>query len=54
MDDGESLLSNAKQNSTTGLGLQKNIKQVVAQPDVSAASEAGVGEQVVRKANAAS
>jgi hypothetical protein len=54
MDDGESLLSNAKQNSTTGLGLQKNIKQVVAQPDVSAAREAGVGEQVTRKANAAS
>jgi hypothetical protein len=54
MDDGESVLSNAKQNSTAGLGLQKNIKQVVSQPDASAASEAGVSEQVARKANAAS
>jgi hypothetical protein len=54
MDDGESVLSNAKQNSTAGLGLQKNIKQVVSQPGASAASEAGVSEQVARKANAAS
>jgi hypothetical protein len=54
MDDGESVLSNAGQNSTAGLGLQKNIKQVVAQPDASAASETGVGEQVTRRANAAS
>jgi len=54
MDDGESILSNAKQNSTAGLGLQKNINQAVSQADTSAASDAGVAEQVARKANAAS
>ncbi|KAH0146253.1 hypothetical protein KCU67_g12308, partial [Aureobasidium melanogenum] len=54
MSAGESILSNAKRNSTTGVGLQKPIKEVVAKPDTNTDNEAGVGEEVARKANRAS
>ncbi|KAH0356122.1 DUF676-domain-containing protein, partial [Aureobasidium melanogenum] len=54
MSAGESILSNAKRNSTTGVGLQKPIKEVVAKPNTNTDNEAGVGEEVARKANRAS
>ncbi|KAI4731552.1 DUF676-domain-containing protein [Aureobasidium sp. EXF-10728] len=53
MDAGESILSNAKHNSTASVGLQKSIKDAVSQPITNADDEAGVGEQVARKANRA-